>query len=111
MKFYGWNGKQTRDKKFTATVNGCGPAVKAGAEGRDSSRPSLTATATKHPDAPNMKELEVTLSDNLSLSSARLNGSLKFAGPHRFLVTGPPHPGRTRSRSGCKTASSGSASA
>jgi hypothetical protein len=97
IKYYGWNGKQTSDDKLTATVNGCGPAVKGRLKQAKGSRPSLTITTTKHPDAPNMKELEVTLSDNLSLSKSRIDRggvtasageSLEFVNGHKFKVTG-----------------------
>jgi hypothetical protein len=101
VKSYGWNGKQTADQKFTAAVNGCGPGVKAGLKGATGSRPTFSATVTKHPDAPNFKELEVTLSKNLSLSRSQLDrsgsasasaagASLKFASSHKFRVTGLP---------------------
>ncbi len=72
VKFYGWNGKQSADTKLDATVPGCGPAVKASLKGATSSRPSLTVTATKHPDAANMKELRVSLSSNLRFVRSRL---------------------------------------
>jgi len=94
LKFYGWNGKQTADDKIVATVLGCGPAVKGKLKKAKSAHPQLTITTTKHPDAPNMKELEVTLSDNLSLSKARgsVNASageaLERISKHKFKVTG-----------------------
>jgi hypothetical protein len=104
VKSYGWNGKQTGDQKYTAVVNGCGPAVKAGLKGATGSRPTFSATVTKHPDAPKFKELEVTLSRNLSVSSSRLDrggsvslaaagASLKFVSSHKFRVTGLPTAG------------------
>jgi hypothetical protein len=104
LKFYGWNGKQTSDDKIVATVLGCGPAVTAKLSKAKSSRPTLTATATKHPNAPNMKELKVTLSGNLSVSKSRLsNGSvtasagesLEYVNRHTFLVTGLAAAGAT----------------
>jgi hypothetical protein len=94
---YGWNGKETSDNKVNATVLGCGPAVKGKLKHAKGSRPDLTITTTKHPDAPNMKELEVTLSDNLSLSKSRIDRggvtasageSLEFVSRHKFKVTG-----------------------
>jgi hypothetical protein len=104
VKSYGWNGKQTADQTFTAAVNGCGPAVKAGLKGATGSRPSFSATVTRHPDAPNFKELELTLSKNLSLSRPRLERggsvsasaaglSLEFVSRHEFRVTGLPTAG------------------
>jgi hypothetical protein len=103
VKSYGWNGKQTSDQKYVAAVNGCGPAVKPGVA-HATSRPSFSATVTKHPDAPNFKELEVTLSKNLSVSSSRLDSggsvsaspagaSLEFVNIHEFRVTGLPTAG------------------
>ena len=101
-KFYGWNGKQTGDQKFNATVRGCGPAVGAELTGATGSRPSLTITATKHPDAVNMKELRVSLSENLSLVRSRLDrGSatasagapLRYVDSHTLRVTGLPSAG------------------
>ena len=67
-------------------------------------RPTFSATVTKHPDAPNFKELEVTLSKNLSVSSSRLDSggsvsasaagaSLRFVSSHKFRVTGLPTAG------------------
>jgi hypothetical protein len=104
VKSYGWNGKQTPDQKYTATVNGCGPAVKASLRGATGSRPRLGVTVTKHPDAPNIKELEVTLSKNLTVSSSRLDSggsasasaagaSLEFVSNNKFRVTGLPTAG------------------
>jgi hypothetical protein len=103
VKSYGWNGKQTADQKYTAAVNGCGPAVKAGLA-HATSRPSFSATVTRHPDAPNFKELEVTLSKNLSVTSSRLDSggsvsastsgaSLEFVSRHKLRVTGLPTAG------------------
>jgi hypothetical protein len=97
IKYYGWNGKQTTEDKVNATVLGCGPAVKGRLKHAKGSRPNLTITTTKHPDAPNMKELTVTLSDNLSLSKSRIDRggvtasageSLEFVNKHKFTVTG-----------------------
>jgi hypothetical protein len=120
VKSYGWNGKQTADQKYTAAVNGCGPAVKAGLKGATGLRPSLSATVTKHPDAPNFKELEVTLSKNLSVSSSRLDSggsvsasaagaSLELVSSHELRVTGLPSAGagtvRIRLRGGAVRAS------
>jgi hypothetical protein len=104
VKSYGWNGKQTADQKFIAAVNGCGPAVKAGLKGATGSRPRFSATVTRHPDAPSFKELELTLSKNLSLSRPRLDRggsasasadglSLEFVSSHKFRVTGLPTAG------------------
>jgi hypothetical protein len=103
-KFYGWNGKQTGDDKFTAAVNGCGPAVASKLKAATTSRPALTVTATKHPNAPNMKELTVTLSDNLSVVKSKLgsggsasasatSAKLSYVSKHKFKVTGLPTAG------------------
>jgi hypothetical protein len=103
VKSYGWNGKQTSDQKYAAAVNGCGPAVKAGLA-HATSQPTFSATVTKHPDAPSFKELEFTLSNNLSVSSSRLDSggsvgasaaaaSLEFVSSHKFRVTGLPAAG------------------
>jgi hypothetical protein len=94
VKSYGWNGKQTADQKYIAAVNGCGPAVEAGLKGATGSRPRFSATVTKHPDAPNFKELEVTLGKSLSVSRSRLgSGGLEFVGRHKFRVAGLPTAG------------------
>jgi hypothetical protein len=104
VKMYGWNGKQTADTKLVATVLGCGPAVKPKLSRAKSRRPSLTVTTTKHPDAPNMKELTVSLSSNLTVSKSALSSggsataaatkaSLEFVSSHKFKVTGLPAAG------------------
>jgi hypothetical protein len=94
VKSYGWNGKQTADQRYTAVVNGCGPAVKAGLKRVTGSRPIFSATVTKHPDAPDFKALEVTLGKNLSASRARFAGpELEFISRHKFRVTGLPAAG------------------
>jgi hypothetical protein len=109
VKSYGWNDTQTGDQKYTAKVNGCGPAVKAGLRGAAGSRPRLAVTVTKHPDAPNFKELELTLSKNLSVSRSRLpssgsvsaptaGASLEFMSRHRFRVMGLPAAGAGKVR-------------
>jgi hypothetical protein len=72
-KLTGWNGKNTGDNKFAASVLGCGPGVSARLTGATSSRPRLTVTVEKHTDAPNLKELELTLSDNLRIVKSRLS--------------------------------------
>lgn len=101
-KDYGWNGKQTSDQKITATVLGCGPAVKGKLTGGASAEPSLTVAVTKHPDAVNMKELRVSLSKNLSLVESQLSSgsataaagaSLEYVDSHTFKVTGLPTAG------------------
>jgi hypothetical protein len=108
VKSYGWNGKQTSEQKYVAAVNGCGPAVKARLM-HAMSQPTLSATVTKHPDAPNFNELEVTLSKNLSVSRSRLDSggsvrtsaagaSLEFVSSHRFRVAGLPAAGAGRFR-------------
>jgi hypothetical protein len=102
IKEYGWNGKQVPEGKLTATVLGCGPAVKGKVRHATGSQPALTVTATKHPDAVNMKSLRVSLSRNLSLVKSELsNGSataaagasLTYVNHHTFSVTGLPTAG------------------
>jgi hypothetical protein len=104
VKDYGWNGKKTGDDKVTATVVGCGPAVAAKLGKATSSEPSLSVTVTKHPDAANMKELQVKLSKNLRLVKSQLsNGSATAAaGPSLAYVNS-----RTFTVSGLPTAGSG----
>jgi hypothetical protein len=72
-KLTGWNGKNTGDVKFAASVLGCGPGVSGRLTRATSSRPRLTVTVEKHTNAPNFKELELTLSDNLRLVKSRLS--------------------------------------
>jgi hypothetical protein len=101
-KFYGWNGNESGDERVRATVRGCGPAVVAELTGATGSRPRLTITTTRHPDAPNMKELRVRLSRNLSLVRSRLDRSsatasagarLRYVNRHTLRVTGLPSAG------------------
>ena len=102
-KFYGWSGKNTADTKVTAKVNGCGPAVGGKLSRATRSKPSLRVGVTKHPDAPNMKELTVKLSRNLSVvqgklgsgaSASALSGaSFDYVSKHSFKVTGLPATG------------------
>jgi hypothetical protein len=102
VKDYGWNGKDTGDDKITANVVGCGPAVAAKLERATSSEPSLSVAVTKHPDAANMKELQVSVSKNLRIVKSQLsNGSataaaaasLVYVDSHTFKVTGLPTAG------------------
>jgi len=104
IKDYGWNGKNSADQKLTATVLGCGPAVSPKLCGAKGSRPNMTITVTKHPDAQNMKELTVTLSKNLSLrkaafsnggsaTAAAAKATLEYVSSHKFKVTGTPAAG------------------
>ena len=67
IKDYGHNGTTTAEAKLKAKVNGCGPGVSGKISSATSSRPSVRLDVDKHPDAPNFKELTVTLGDNLSL--------------------------------------------
>ena len=71
VKDYGHNGTTTAEAKLKAKVNGCGPGVSGQISGATGSRPSVRLTSTKHPDAPNFKELTVTLGDNLSLVKSK----------------------------------------
>jgi hypothetical protein len=103
VKSYGWNGKQTSDQKYIAVVNGCGPALKA-ALAHATSQPAFSATVTKHPDAPNFKQLDVMLSKDLSLVKSMLGSggsvsasatgvSLRYVSSHKLRVTGLPSAG------------------
>jgi hypothetical protein len=75
-KLEGWNGRNTGDVKFAASVLGCGAGVSARLTGATGSRPKLAVTVTKHPNAPNMKEIELTLSNNLRLVKSRVSGGI-----------------------------------
>ena len=105
-KLEGWNGKNTGDVKFAASVLGCGPGVSARLSGATGSRPSLRVTVAKHPNAPNMKEIELTLSSNLRLVRSRLSGgatgtaavdlggsSFSYVSSRKLKVTGLPAAG------------------
>jgi len=95
-KLTGWNGKNTGDVKFAAQVLGCGAGVTARLSGATRSNPSLRVTVTKHPDAPNFKELELTLSDNLKVVKSRLSGDFSYISSHKFKVTGFPADGSAK---------------
>jgi hypothetical protein len=101
----GWSGKSTT-QKVTAQVNGCGPGVSDKLTGATGSRPALTVTATKHPNAANMKELTVELGSNLRLVKSKLGKgasatasaalgatSFKFVNSHTLKLTGLPAAG------------------
>ena len=64
IKDYGHNGTTTSEAKLKAKVNGCGPGVSGKISSATSSGPSVRLDVDKHPDAPNFKELTVTLGDN-----------------------------------------------
>jgi hypothetical protein len=100
VKFYGHNGATTAETKLDAKVNGCGPAVSGRISDATSSRPSVRLGVDKHPDAPNFKELTVTLSDNLSLVRSRFGtgasadaGELEYVSRRSFKVSGLPAAG------------------
>ena len=100
IKDYGHNGTTTSEAKLKAKVNGCGPGVTGGISGATGSRPSVRIEAQKHPDAPNYKELTVTLSTNLSLVKSRFGsggsataGDVEYVGKRSFKVTGLPAAG------------------
>jgi hypothetical protein len=73
VKFYGHNGQNTSDATVKAKVNGCGPGVRGRIAGATSIRPIVRVNVDKHTDAPNFKELTVTVSDNLSFVESRVN--------------------------------------
>jgi hypothetical protein len=107
VKFYGWNGKNSSDTKVAAKVIGCGAAVKGSLSNAIGGSPRLKITATKHPDAPNMKDLTVSLGRNLSLVKSKLQRggtgtasaitlggqSFEYVNRHQFKVTGLPSSG------------------
>jgi len=106
-KFDGWNGKSTADAKLSAQVVGCGPGVSGKLSGPTGSRPKLTVKAEKHPGDPNIKELTVKLSRNLSLvksrlgnssgSASRLGGdSFDYVNSRTLKVTGLPSAGASK---------------
>jgi hypothetical protein len=74
-KFEGWNGKTTADLKYQADVLGCGPRVQATITGATGT-PRLVVKASRHPDAPKMKEALIKLSRNLSLIRSRIDEGL-----------------------------------
>ena len=47
-------------------------------------------------DAPNFKELELTLSDNLKVVKSRLSGDFSYISSHKFKVTGFPADGSAK---------------
>ena len=75
IKDYGHNGTTTS----RGEAEGEGERLRPGRAGRissaTSSRPSVVIDADKHPDAPNFKELLVTLSRNLSLVKSRFGAA------------------------------------
>ena len=111
VKDYGHNGKNSADQKIKAKVNGCGPGVTGKLSSATGSRPSLSVTVNKHPDAPNFKELRITTSDNLRLVegnvdgvSANVKASFEIVDSHTLRVYGLPSTGedsvKLRLRSG-----------
>ena len=102
IKDYGHNGTTTAETKLKAKVNGCGPGVSGSISSATSSRPSVLIDADKHPDAPNFKELLVTVSRNLSLVKSRFgrgasatDGDVEYVSRRSFRVTGFAAAGET----------------
>ena len=100
IKDYGHNGTTTTETKLKAKVNGCGPGVSGKISSATSSRPRVRLDVDKHPDAPNFKELTVTLGDNLSLVKSRFGsgasasaGDVEYVSKRSFKVTGLPAAG------------------
>lgn len=86
-KFDGWNGKSTADTKFSAQVVGCGPGVSSKLSYPTRPEPKLTVKIEKHPGDPNVKELTVKLSRNLSLVRSAIDkssGSVSALGGEAF---------------------------
>jgi hypothetical protein len=71
VKFYGHNGATTTETKLKAKVNGCGPGVKGQISRATRATPLVRVEVDKHPDAPNFKELTISLSRNLRLVESR----------------------------------------
>ncbi len=106
-KFEGWNGVSTADSKLQADINGCGPGVTGDLSQPTGSEPKLTVKTTKHPDAPNMKELTVKVSSNLSFVRSRIDessgsasalggGAFEYVDSHTVKVTGLPSAGASK---------------
>jgi hypothetical protein len=100
IKDYGHNGTTSTERKLKAKVNGCGVGVSGKISSATSSRPSVRLNVDKHPDAPNFKDLTVTLGDNLSLVRSRIGrgasasaGDVEFVSKRSFKVTGLPAAG------------------
>ena len=91
VKLYGHNGKNTSDATVKAKVNGCGPGVTGSITGARSIRPSVRVKVQKHPDSPNFKELQVSLSDNLSLVESRINGGVDTSADASVEFVEPAH--------------------
>jgi hypothetical protein len=106
-KLEGWNGKSTGDVKVAATVIGCGPGVAGRISRAAGSAPKLSVTVNKHPDAANLKEIELTFSRNVNLVKGRFGpgaggtasviglgkASFTYLGRHKLKVTGLPAAG------------------
>jgi hypothetical protein len=105
-KLDGWNGKSSGDKTIAAQVLGCGPGVSGQLSRASGESPSLTVTVQKHPNAPNVKELELTLGRNLALVRSRLgsgasgtasaelgSGSFTYVSRRQLKVSGLPSAG------------------
>jgi hypothetical protein len=74
-KLTGWSGKATADTKLDVNVAGCGPGVEGKLSKPTGSKPKLTVTTRRHPDAPKFKELTVSLGKNLRLVRSKLDNS------------------------------------
>ncbi len=86
VKFYGHNGANTTDVKIDAKVNGCGPGVTGKITGATGNRPRVKVSVKKHPDAPNFKELVVSLATNLSLVESKVENGVSGSGNASFEV-------------------------
>ena len=73
VTFTAHSGKRTTSKPRLA-VNGCPPAAKASLRGASGRRATLKLTVQRHPDAPNIEGLSVTLPRGVTLVAKRMKG-------------------------------------
>jgi hypothetical protein len=101
IKDYGRNGTTTAEQKLKAKVNGCGPGVRGRISRATRRTPLVRLEVDKHPDAPNFKELTVSLSRNLRLVKSRFKRGaratedvdVEYVSRRRLRVTGFPAAG------------------
>jgi len=101
VKFYGHNGRNPDETRVVAKVNGCGPAVTGQISRATRATPLVRVEVDKHRDAPNFKELTVTVSRNLRLVKSRFkqgarateNVDVAYVNRRTLRVTGFPAAG------------------